>query len=309
MRLVFMGTPDFSVPILESLIEAGHHVACVYSQPPRPAGRGHKEQPSPVHAFAREKGIPVRTPKSLKSPEAWSEFAALEADVAVVAAYGLILPQAVLDAPRLGCLNVHASLLPRWRGAAPIQRAILAGDSETGITIMRMDAGLDTGAMLLKDSILLLPDVTAPWLHDMLAAMGARLIVEALRRLEEEEPLPATPQPAEGVTYAHKLAKEEGLLDWRRTAVELERQVRALNPWPGVWFELGGERVKVLEAAVAPGHGAPGTVLDDELTVACGKFALRPLKVQRAGKGAMTTAEMLRGHPIPKGTVLAQGAR
>ncbi|CUW38200.1 10-formyltetrahydrofolate:L-methionyl-tRNA(fMet) N-formyltransferase [Magnetospirillum sp. XM-1] len=304
MKLVFMGTPDFSVPILGSLIEAGHQVICVYSQPPRPAGRGHKEQLTPVHAFAHERGIPVRTPKSLKSPEAYSEFAALEADVAVVAAYGLILPQAVLDAPRLGCLNVHASLLPRWRGAAPIQRAILAGDQETGITIMQMDAGLDTGAMLAKESILLLPDCTASWLHDMLAAMGARMIVEVVGKLENEEPVPATPQPAEGVTYAHKLAKEEGLLDWRQSAVELDRKVRALNPWPGVWFEMGAERVKVIEAAVVPGTAAPGTVLDDQLSVACGKFALRPLKVQRAGKAAMSVAEMLRGHAIPKGTVL-----
>jgi methionyl-tRNA formyltransferase len=304
MKLVFMGTPDFSVPILESLIEAGHQVVCVYSQPPRPAGRGHKEQLSPVHAFARERGIPVRTPKSLKGSEAQAEFAALEADVAVVAAYGLILPQAVLDAPRLGCLNVHASLLPRWRGAAPIQRAILAGDAETGVTIMQMDAGLDTGAMLLKESILLAPDTTAPWLHDMLAAMGARMIVEALSRLEDEEPLPATPQPKDGVTYAHKLAKEEGLLDWHRNAVELDRKVRALNPWPGVWFEMAGERIKVIESAVVPGRAHPGTVLDDQLTVACGKFALRLLKVQRAGKAAMTAAEMLRGHSIARGTVL-----
>jgi methionyl-tRNA formyltransferase len=304
MKLVFMGTPDFSVPILGSLIEAGHQVVCVYSQPPRPAGRGHKEQPTPVHAFAHQQGIPVRTPKSLKSPEAQADFAALGADMAVVAAYGLILPQAVLDAPRLGCLNVHASLLPRWRGAAPIQRAILAGDPETGVTIMQMDAGLDTGAMLLKESILLLPDATASWLHDMLAAMGARMIVEAVDKLEAEEPLPATPQPALGVTYAHKLAKEEGLLDWRQTAVELDRKVRALNPWPGVWFEMAGERIKVIEAAVVPGAGQPGTVLDDQLSVACGKFALRPLKVQRAGKAAMTVPDMLRGHAIPKGPVL-----
>ena len=303
MRLVFMGTPDFAVPILESLRDAGHEVAAVYSQPPRPAGRGHKEQPSPVHTYAARHEIPVRTPTSLKSAEAQAEFAALEADVAVVAAYGLILPRAILEAPRLGCLNVHASLLPRWRGAAPIQRALLAGDAETGVTIMQMDVGLDTGAMLLTDKILLLPDATASWLHDMLAAMGARLIVDALERLDEGTLTPV-PQPEEGVTYAHKLAKDEGHLDWRLPAVELERKVRALNPWPGVWFDLGSERVKVLDAVLAPLDGAPGTVLDDQLTVACGKYALRPVRVQRAGKAPMSTGEMLRGHAIPAGTVL-----
>ncbi len=303
LKLVFMGTPDFSVPILESLQDAGHQVVAVYSQPPRPAGRGHKEQLSPVHAFAHQRGIPVRTPKSLKSPEEQQAFAALGADAAVVAAYGLILPQAVLDAPRLGCLNVHASLLPRWRGAAPIQRAIMAGDAETGVTIMQMDAGLDTGAMLLQESILLAPDTTASWLHDMLAAMGSRMIVTALEGVEEES-LTATPQPAEGVTYAHKLAKDEGRIDWSKSAEVIERQIRGLNPWPGVWFDLGAERIKVQEAVLVPGGGVPGTVLDDQLTVACGQQALRPTKVQRPGKAAMTTGEMLRGHGIPKGTVL-----
>ncbi|MDO8605496.1 MAG: methionyl-tRNA formyltransferase [Phaeospirillum sp.] len=303
MRLVFMGTPDFSVPILESLREAGHDVAAVYSQPPRPAGRGHKEQPSPVHVFAASHGIPVRTPASLRPAEAQAEFAALEADVAVVAAYGLILPRAILEAPRLGCVNVHASLLPRWRGAAPIQRAILAGDAETGVTIMQMDVGLDTGAILLKESILLLPDATAPWLHDMLSAMGARMAVDALERLDEGV-LTASSQPDDGVTYAHKLAKDEGRIDWSRPAAEIERQVRALTPWPGVWFDLGAERVKVLEAALAPGTGVAGAVLDDRLTVACGMGALRPVRVQRAGKAPMAADEMLRGHAIPAGTVL-----
>ena len=303
MKLVFMGTPDFAVAILDAVLAAGHEVVAVYSQPPRPAGRGHKEQCSPVHAFAHERAIPVRTPKSLKSPEEQAAFAQLDADAAVVAAYGLILPQAVLDAPRLGCLNVHASLLPRWRGAAPIQRAILAGDAETGVTIMQMDAGLDTGAMLLRERILLLPDTTAPWLHDMLAAMGARLIVDALAGLDEQT-LRAEPQPEDGITYAHKLAKDEGRLDWTRPATELERKVRALNPWPGVWFDLGAERVKVLEANLVPADGRPGTVLDDQLTVACGKYALRPTRVQRAGKAAMSTGEMLRGHPVAAGTVL-----
>ncbi len=303
MKLVFMGTPDFAVPILESLIEAGHDVRAVYSQPPRPAGRGHKETPSPVHAFAAGRGITVRTPTSLKSAEEQDAFAALDADAAVVAAYGLILPRAVLAAPRLGCLNVHASLLPRWRGAAPIQRAMLAGDTETGVTIMQMDVGLDTGAMLLRESILLLPDATASWLHDMLAAMGARLIVAALDGLDEGRLTPV-PQPGEGVTYAHKLDKNEGRIDWSRPAVELERQVRALNPWPGVWFDFGAERIKVLDAVLSPGTGAPGTVLDDRLTVACGRLALRPTRVQRAGKAPMTAGDMLRGHAIPKGTRL-----
>jgi len=303
LRLVFMGTPDFSVPILDSLRQAGHAVVAVYSQPPRPAGRGHKEQLSPVHAYAALHGIAVRTPTSLKSTEAQADFAALEADLAVVAAYGLILPRAILEAPRLGCLNVHASLLPRWRGAAPIQRAILAGDAETGVTIMQMDAGLDTGAMLLDERILLLPDVTAPWLHDMLSAMGARLIVDAVERLDQGTLTPRA-QPDEGVTYAHKLTKDEGRMDWRRPAVELERQVRALNPWPGVWFDLGAERVKILAAELAPEDGAAGTVLDDRLTVACGTGALRPTRVQRAGKAPMTTGEMLRGHAVPAGTVL-----
>ncbi len=303
MKLVFMGTPDFAVPILESLIEAGHDVRAVYRQPPRPAGRGHKETPSPVHAFAAGRGITVRTPTSLKSAEEQDAFAALDADAAVVAAYGLILPRAVLAAPRLGCLNVHASLLPRWRGAAPIQRAMLAGDTETGVTIMQMDVGLDTGAMLLRESILLLPDATASWLHDMLAAMGARLIVAALDGLDEGRLTPV-PQPGEGVTYAHKLDKNEGRIDWSRPAVELERQVRALNPWPGVWFDFGAERIKVLDAVLSPGTGAPGTVLDDRLTVACGRLALRPTRVQRAGKAPMTAGDMLRGHAIPKGTRL-----
>ncbi|CAA7627360.1 methionyl-tRNA formyltransferase [Magnetospirillum sp. SS-4] len=303
MKLVFMGTPDFAVPILESLVEAGHRVAAVYSQPPRPAGRGHKEQLSPVHARAAHLGILVRTPTSLRTAEAQAEFAALEADAAVVAAYGLILPKAILDAPRLGCVNVHASLLPRWRGAAPIQRAILAGDAETGVTIMRMDVGLDTGPMLIRESILLLPDATASWLHDMLAAMGSRLILPALEGLDEGT-LAAVPQPEDGVTYARKLSKDEGRLDWNRPAAELERMVRALNPWPGVWFALGPERVKVLEAVMTPADGAPGTVLDERLTIACGRYALRPVRVQRAGKAPMTAAEMLRGHAIPKGTVL-----
>jgi len=303
MKLVFMGTPDFAVAILDSLLSAGHEIVAVYSQPPRPAGRGHKEQPSPVHAFAAARGLPVRTPLTLRSPEEQAAFAALKADAAIVAAYGLILPQAVLDAPQHGCLNVHASLLPRWRGAAPIQRAILAGDADSGVTIMQMEAGLDTGPILLMRSLPLPPDVTAPWLHDRLAELGAGMILEALEKLTDGT-LVAQSQPEEGAVYAAKLTRDEARIDWSRPARQIERQVRALNPWPGVWFDLGGERVKVLSAEVTTGRGQPGTVLDDGLAIACGEGSLRPLKVQRAGKAPMETAEMLRGHPVAVGTVL-----
>ena len=303
LRLVFMGTPDFSVPILDNLIQAGHEIAAVHSQPPRPAGRGHQLRPSPVHECAESKGIPVRTPKSLKSAEEQESFAALRADAAIVAAYGLILPKAVLDAPRLGCINVHASLLPRWRGAAPIQRCIEAGDARTGVTIMQMDEGLDTGAMLLVESMPIGPSMTGGKLHDHLSAMGARLVVEALKKLEAGD-LPATPQPAEGVTYAAKLIKEEGRIDWRRPARQLDRQLRALTPWPGMWFELKGERIKLIAARPVADAGAPGEVLDDELTVACGEGALKCQTLQRAGKGVMSAAELLRGFAIPAGTRL-----
>ena len=304
MRLVFMGSPDFSVPVLEALLAAGHEVACVYSQPPKPAGRGHKERPCPVHAFAESKGLPVRTPRSLKGPEEQAAFAALGADAAVVAAYGLILPKGILEAPRFGCLNVHASLLPRWRGAAPIQRAILAGDRESGVTIMRMDEGLDTGAMLLKESVAIGPETTASSLHDALSALGARSIIAALANLGALDP---EPQPEEGVTYARKLEREEGRIDWTRDAAFLERQVRALNPWPGVWFERAGARIKVLAAEAAPGRGAPGLVLDDRLAVACGSGALRLTRVQKEGKGPMAAEDFLRGNPIPTGTRVDAG--
>ncbi len=303
LRLVFMGTPDFSVSILAALLAAGHEIRAVYSQPPRPAGRGHKEQPSPVHAFAAAQGLPVFTPRSLKAAEEQAAFAALGADAAVVAAYGLILPPAVLEAPRHGCFNVHASLLPRWRGAAPIQRAIAAGDAVSGVTIMRMDQGLDTGAMLLKGETPITAETTGQSLHDALAAQGAALMVEALARLQAGS-LTATPQPADGVPYAAKLSKDEGRLDWSRPAVELERQARAFTPWPGVWFLHGGERIKVLRAEVTAGRGAPGTLLDDALTVACGEGALRLLVLQRAGKSALAAGDFLRGHPLPKGLVL-----
>jgi methionyl-tRNA formyltransferase len=304
LRLVFMGSPDFAVGILEALIAAGHRIACVYAQPPRPAGRGQQEQPCAVHAFAQARGLPVRTPRTLKAPDAQEEFAALGADAAVVAAYGLILPKPILDAPRLGCVNVHASLLPRWRGAAPIQRAILAGDAETGVTIMKMDEGLDTGPMLLSARVPVTPTTTAAELRDALAVLGARLIVEALDGLRGGTLRPV-PQPADGVTLAPKLDRGEGRLEWRRDAAALERAVRAFFPWPGAWFEHGGERIKVLAAEVAEAAGEPGCVLDDRLTIACGRASLRPLRVQKAGKAAMDTTAFLRGNPVPAGTRLA----
>lgn len=297
LRLAFMGTPDFSVSILDALVAAGHEVVCVYSQPPRPAGRGQQLQASPVHRRADALGIEVRTPKSLRMPDEQAAFAALNLDCAIVAAYGLILPQAILDAPRLGCVNVHASLLPRWRGAAPIQRSILAGDAETGVTIMQMDAGLDTGAMLLKDALPITARMNAAQLHDALAAMGARLMVQALPGIADGSLAPV-PQPEEGVTYAAKLSKDEGRLDLTRPAPELDRQIRGLTPWPGTWIDLAnGEKLKVLEAMAVDGSGAPGTLLDAEPTLACGDGALRLIRVQRPGKGPVDGAAFLRGYP------------
>lgn len=303
LRLAFMGTPDFAVSSLRALAAAGQEIVAVYSQPPRPAGRGHKERPSPVHAFAAEQGWEVRTPKSLKSKEEQAAFESLNLDVAVVAAYGLLLPREILEAPRLGCLNVHASLLPRWRGAAPIQRAILAGDAETGVTIMQMDEGLDTGDMILGESVPITGQTTASSLHDALAALGGRLIVEALTGVEDGR-LSAVPQPSEGVTYAAKLNKAESLMDWRRPAAELARQVRAFTPWPGAVFSFGKERIKVLEAEVVEGSGTPGRVLDETLSVACGEGALRLLRLQRPGKGAMAAKDFLNGFALPAGSVL-----
>lgn len=301
LRLAFMGTPDFSVSILDALVAAGHEVVCVYSQPPRPAGRGQQLQASPVHRRAESLGIPVRTPKSLRKPEEQAEFAALNLDCAIVAAYGLILPQAILDAPRLGCVNVHASLLPRWRGAAPIQRSILAGDAQTGVTIMQMDAGLDTGAMLLKDALPITARMNAADLHDALAAMGARLMVQALPGIADGTLTPV-PQPEEGVTYAAKLSKEEGRLDLTRPAGELDRQVRGLTPWPGTWIDLAnGEKLKVLDAMAVDGSGEPGTLLDAAPTLACGEGALRLIRVQRPGKGPVDGAAFLRGFPHQMG--------
>jgi methionyl-tRNA formyltransferase len=307
LRLAFLGTPDFALPALRALAAAGHEIAAVYAQPPRPAGRGHKERPSPVQAYAEKQGWPVRTPLSLKTPAVQAGFAALDLDVAVVVAYGLILPQAILDAPRLGCVNVHASLLPRWRGAAPIQRAILAGDSQTGVTIMQMESGLDTGPMLAQQTVPIDPETTAQALHDRLAALGAEMIVPVLDGLAAGRIEPC-PQPEEGVTYADKLAREEGRLDWRRSAEDLARRVRAFTPWPGAYFEVAGdkgvERVKVLAAQARPESGLPGTVLDDRATVACGEGSLRLEKLQRAGKAPMDAEAFLRGFDLGAGRVL-----
>ncbi|MEK9966367.1 MAG: methionyl-tRNA formyltransferase [Rhodospirillaceae bacterium] len=304
MRIAFLGTPDFSVPALDALIAAGHEIACVYTQPPRPAGRGQGERRSAVHDRADAAGIPVRTPATLREEAEQVAFAALELDAAVVVAYGLILPQPVLDAPRHGCINIHASLLPRWRGAAPIQRAILAGDAETGVTIMQMDAGLDTGPELLREAVPITAETNAGMLHDTLAELGGRLIVEALRGVADGRLTPV-PQPDTGDTYAAKIERGEERIVWSLDAASLDRHVRAFAPWPGAWFEHDGERIKVLAATPAEADGARGTVLDDALTVACGDGALRLLKVQRAGKGAMDAADFLRGRPIAPGTVLA----
>ena len=301
MRIIFMGTPDFAVPTLDALVAAGHDICAVYSQPPRPAGRGKTLSPTPVHRRAEELGLTVHTPVSLKDPETQAAFADHGADVAIVAAYGLILPQAILDAPQLGCLNVHASLLPRWRGAAPVQRAILAGDAETGVTIMQMEAGLDTGPMLAKVHTAI-DGKTAGDLTSELAQLGATLLVEVLAYLSA---YPAVAQPEDGVTYAAKIAKAESRIDFHQPAASVERQVRAFAPAPGAFFELGGERFRILAAEISTASGEPGTVLDTDLTIACADGALRPTKVQRAGKSVMTPAELLRGFVLPVGTVLS----
>ena len=305
LDLIFMGTPDFAATILAALVDAGHRMRAVYTQPPRPSGRGHRPQPSAVQALAERHGIAVRVPTTLRDPAVEAEFAATPADAAIVAAYGLILPAPILKAPRHGCLNVHASLLPRWRGAAPIQRALLAGDRETGITIMQMDEGLDTGPILLQQGTAIAPDMTAGKLHDRLAALGARLISDALDGIARGT-LVAWPQPSAGVTYAAKLRREEARLDWRLPAIALERQVRAFDPWPGAFFTARGERIRVMQVAVDPEPipAPPGTVLDERLSVACGVGALRPLIVQRPGRGALDTAAFLRGFALAPGTVL-----
>lgn len=307
MRIAFMGSPDFAVPTLEALIAAGHQVACVYSQPPRPAGRGQDLRKTAVHAAAEAHGLPVRTPLNFKAEEDREAFAALGLDVAVVVAYGLILPKPILAAPRLGCLNLHGSLLPRWRGAAPIQRAIMAGDAETGVQVMQMEAGLDTGPVLLTARTPITEDDTTREVHDRLAELGAGLMVEALARLEAGG-LPATPQPEEGVTYAAKITPEEARIDWSRPAAEVSAHIRGLSPAPGAWFELAGEkgpvRVKVLHARTVEGSGPPGAALDDQLAIACGSGAVRLTRLQRAGKGPMNAGDFLRGTPVPQGAVL-----
>ncbi|KAJ04576.1 methionyl-tRNA formyltransferase [Sulfitobacter mediterraneus] len=298
MRIVFMGTPDFSVPVLEALAAAGHEIAAVYCQPPRPAGRGKKDRPSPVQARAEQLGFEVRHPVSLKTPEAQADFAALGADVAVVVAYGLILPQAVLDAPARGCLNIHASLLPRWRGAAPIHRAIMAGDVETGVCIMQMEAGLDTGPVLLRKTIPIGAEETTAQLHDRLSQMGAGAIVEALGRLDQLTP---AAQPDEGVTYAAKIDKAEARIDWSKPAVEVDRLIRGLSPFPGAWFELDGVRIKALGSRLADGSGTAGEVLGSDLRVACGAGAVVLTRLQRAGKAAQDTQVFQQGAQIGAG--------
>ncbi len=293
MRVIFMGTPDFSVPALRA-IAVRHEVVAVYSQPPRAAGRGQKPRPSAVHAAAEELGIEVRTPLRLRDPSDQTGFADLQADVAVVVAYGLILPQAILEAPRLGCLNIHASLLPRWRGAAPIHRAVMAGDAETGVAIMQMEAGLDTGPVLAEARTGIGPEDTTADLHDRLSVMGADLIVDVLDRL----PLPAVPQAEDGVTYAAKIDKAEARVDWTRPAAEVDRLIRGLSPFPGAWCDIAGERVKLLRSRVVAGQGAPGQVLGN-FTVACGDGAVEVLEAQRSGKKPMRAGELLRGWGIP----------
>lgn len=301
MRLIFMGTPDFSVSVLDQLVGAGHEIACVYSQPPRPAGRGKKPRPGPVHTRAEELGLEVRTPLNFKNEADRQAFADLNADAAVVVAYGLILPQAILDAPTHGCFNIHASLLPRWRGAAPIQRAIMAGDAETGVCIMQMEAGLDTGPVLMREATPITATDTAATLHDRLAKMGAGLMVEAMAQLPS---LTATLQSTDGITYAAKIDKAEAKINWSKPAADVDRLIRGISPFPGAWFMLNGERVKALMSETTTGEGPASTTLDDELTVACGDGAVRLLNVQKAGKGPQPAEVFLLGTKVPTGTTL-----
>ena len=307
MRIVFMGTPVFAVPVLSELVGQGHEIGAVYTRAPARSGRGMGETPSPVHALASRLGLPVHHPATLKGEEAAAAFRDHDADLAVVVAYGMLLPQAILDAPRLGCLNLHGSILPRWRGAAPIQRAVMAGDAETGVAVMRMEAGLDTGPVGMEERIRLTPDMTAGDLHDRLAPIGADLMGRAVGALARGT-LQFRPQPDEGVTYAKKIDKAEARIDWSRPASEVLRHIMGLSPFPGAFFEAdlghGPERVKVLRARLADGSGVPGTVLDAALTVACGTGAVALTALQRAGKAPLSAAELLRGRPVPAGTRL-----
>lgn len=303
LRLVFMGTAAFAVPSLHALAQGPHRLTAAYTQPARPAGRGMQPRASAVHEAATELGLPVHTPATLKPAAERDRLAQLRPDLAVVAAYGLILPQAILEVPRLGCINLHASLLPRWRGAAPIQRALLAGDAATGVTVFQIESTLDSGPILAMERIPIADDATAATLHDDLAVLAARMVGPAVDTLAAGRALPR-PQPVEGVTYAPKLDKAEGRLDWSQPAVVVARRLRALNPWPGCWTEIEGQRVRVLEGEVVAGAGIPGEVLDDRLTVACGEGALRLTRVQRGGGRPMPAAEFLRGFPLPAGARL-----
>lgn len=304
LRLIFMGTPDFAVPTLLALTAAGHDIVAVYTRAPKPAGRGMDMQVSPIEREARRLALPVFTPKTLRDEAAQDAFVSHKMDAAVVVAYGLILPKAVLEAPRLGCFNVHASLLPRWRGAAPINRAVMAGDKESGVTIMQMEEGLDTGAMVMREALPILPDMTAGELHDALAQQGARLMPVALAAAARGG-LSLTPQPEAGVTYAGKISKSETRIDWSKPADEVHNHIRGLSPFPGAWFELDGVRVKALRTTLAEGSGAPGLALDDKLAIACGDGAIRLVQIQRAGKQPMSADEFLRGTPVKAGTAVA----
>ncbi|MBS7701701.1 methionyl-tRNA formyltransferase [Chelatococcus asaccharovorans] len=308
LRIVFMGTPDFAVPVLAEIIGQGHEVVAVYTRAPAQSGRGLAERPSPVHAMAERFGIPVFTPKTLRTDEATETFVSLEADAAVVVAYGMLLPKAILDAPELGCLNLHASLLPRWRGAAPIQRAIMAGDAETGVAVMKMEEGLDTGPVAMVERVTIGQETTAGELHDTLSRLGADLMARALAALSRGA-LNFVPQSEDGITYARKITNAEARIDWSRPAGELHNQIRGLSPFPGAYFEVdlgkGPERVRALRSTPAEGQGAPGTLLDSQFTVACGDGAIRLLQVQRAGKGAMNAEDFLRGARLAPGAVLA----
>ena len=305
LRIIYMGTPDFAVPAFKALVESEHTVIAAYTQPPRPAGRGQKLHKSAVHQYAEQQGIPVYHPKSLKKPEAQAEFADLKADIAVVAAYGLILPQAVLDAPTYGCLNIHGSLLPRWRGAAPIQRAIMAGDTETGICIMQMDKGLDTGDVLLRRETPITSETTAQSLHDTLADMGAKMTVEVLDRIAAGSPPAPEKQTDDGMSYARMLSRDDGRIDWTKSAAEIERQLRALTPWPGVWCQLPDEkRLKIHSVEIADGTGAPGKIIGKDLTVACGHGALKLTSVQPENKKPMDGRSFLNGHDVNIGDCL-----